>query len=204
MFRYRVPDILRFVYPKAVWRYTPNERCIYLTFDDGCVPEVTPKVLEILERERVKATFFCVGENVEKYPLLFEDLRARGHQVGNHTYNHLKGIKVSFDEYLTNVENADRVIGSRLFRPPYGRITPMQMRALRKVYGYRIILWDLITNDFDRNLSPKEIMQNIQKYSRNGSIVVFHDSVKAAKNMLAVLPEAIKWWKEEGYEFRTL
>lgn len=204
MFRYRIPDILRFVYPKTVWRCSSHERCIYLTFDDGCVPEVTPKVLEILENERIKATFFCVGENVEKYPLLFEELRARGHQVGNHTYNHLKGIKVSSDDYLANVEKADRLIGSPLFRPPYGRITPVQMKALRDRYGYKIILWDLITNDFNKNLSPSEIMRNIKRYTRNGSIVVFHDSVKAAKNMLAVLPEAIKWWKEEGYEFRTL
>lgn len=204
MFRYRIPDILRFVYPKAVWRCSSHERCIYLTFDDGCVPEVTPKVLEILENERIKATFFCVGENVEKYPLLFKELQSRGHQVGNHTYNHLKGINVSSDDYLANIARADKLIGNKLFRPPYGRITPVQMKALRDRYGYKIILWDLITNDFNKNLSPSEIMRNIKRYTRNGSIVVFHDSVKAAPNMLAVLPEAIKWWKEEGYEFRTL
>lgn len=204
MFRYRIPDILRFVYPKAVWRCSSHKRCIYLTFDDGCVPEVTPKVLEILENERIKATFFCVGENVEKYPLLFKELQSRGHQVGNHTYNHLKGINVSSDDYLANIARADKLIGNKLFRPPYGRITPVQMKALRDRYGYKIILWDLITNDFNKNLSPSEIMRNIKRYTRNGSIVVFHDSVKAAPNMLAVLPEAIKWWKEEGYEFRTL
>lgn len=204
MFKYRIPDILRFVFPKAVWRRSSKERCIYLTFDDGCVPEVTPKVLEILEGERVKATFFCVGENVEKHPLLFKELQSRGHQVGNHTYNHLKGINVSSDDYLANIARADKLIGNKLFRPPYGRITPRQMRAVRERFGFTVVLWDLITNDFDRNLSPAAIMESIRRYSRNGSVVVFHDSVKAAPNMLAVLPEAIKWWKEEGYEFRTL
>lgn len=202
MFKYQIPKIFRCIYPKAIWRRTPEEHCIYLTFDDGCIPEVTPKVLEILAQEQVVATFFCVGENVEKYPFLFRELRASGHSVGNHTYNHLKGLQVGYEEYLGNVEKAAKLIGSRLFRPPYGRITPRQFFALSRKYD--IILWDLITNDFDKNLSPSEIMKNIKRYSRNGSIVVFHDSLKAANNMLAVLPEAIKWWKEEGYEFKTL
>jgi peptidoglycan/xylan/chitin deacetylase (PgdA/CDA1 family) len=150
----------------------------------------------------VCATFFCVGENVEKHPEIFAEIQRRGHSVGNHTFNHLKGFKTKTKDYLENIKKADTLIQSPLFRPPHGQITPRQIRALNR--DFQIIMWDIITCDYDRTLSPNEVFRNITKYSRNGSIVVFHDSIKARDNMFATLPRAIKFWKSEGYEFKTL
>ena len=202
MFRYRVPDILRFVYPKAVWRYTPNERCIYLTFDDGCVPEVTPKVLEILERERVKATFFCVGDNVARNPNLFQELRHRGHQVGNHTMNHIQGMSTPPEKYVRNVLNAHDLIQSQLFRPPHGHMLPGQANLLKK--DFSIIMWDVVTRDYSNKLTGEQVFGNVKRYARNGSIIVFHDSIKAERNLHYALPRTINWLRENGFIFRTL
>ena len=175
---------------------------IYVTFDDGPEPEVTPLVLEILDKYDLKATFFCVGENVEKHPDIYNEVLKRGHKTGNHTFNHLKGVSVSTDEYVANVEKAAERIDSKLFRPPYGRISYRQKRALQK--RYVIVMWDIITQDYNNKLSPNTILRNIKQYSRNGSIVVFHDSLKAEKNMLIVLPLAIEYWKLKGYRFGVL
>ncbi len=192
--------MLRLFYRGVVWRMPKSERVIYLTFDDGCVPEVTPQVLEILERYGVQATFFCVGENVHKYPELFAQLS--NHAIGCHTYNHVVGTRTSTKDYVANTLKANELINGNLFRPPHGRMTFAQKRVLKR--HFRIVFWDLLTNDFDQRLSPEEIMRNIRRYSRNGSIVVFHDSIKAKRNVLAVLPQAIEFWQSEGYEFRTL
>ncbi len=200
MFKYRIPYLVRFLYSGVCWRMSKKERAIYLTFDDGCVPEVTPQVLDLLDTYGVKATFFCVGENVYKYPELFKQLSERGHRVGCHTYNHLQGFKTSTDVYVENAIKANELIKSNLFRPPHGKMTFTQKRILKR--DFKIIFWDLLTNDFDKTLLPAEIMHKIRKYTRNGSIVVFHDSLKAQKNMLAVLPQAIEFWKSEGYEFK--
>src|SRR5665647_552754 len=196
---FQFPDILRPIWGQAVWRKNPSSKVIYLTFDDGPVPEVTPLVLDILEEQDLKATFFCVGENVNKYPETYSDVILRGHKTGNHTFNHLKGFSVSSDEYVKNVRKAAESIDSKLFRPPYGRITLKQKKILQP--DYEIIMWDLITHDYNRKLSPGEILKNVKRYSRNGSIVVFHDSIKAQQNMLTVLPLAIEFWKSEGYSF---
>ena len=196
------PDVLRPLMGKLTWRRNLSSKVIYLTFDDGPVPEVTPLVLDILDQNKLKATFFCVGENVQKYPEIYADILQRGHKTGNHTFNHLKGFSFSKDEYVENVKLATEYIDSKLFRPPYGRITFGQRRMLRK--EYEIIMWDLITRDYNRNLSTGQILSNIKSYTRNGSIVVFHDSIKAKNNVLSVLPLAIKWWKSEGYEFGVL
>ena len=196
------PDVFRPFMGKLLWRKSSSEKVIYLTFDDGPVPEVTPLVLDLLDEYNLKATFFCVGENVEKYPGIYNEVLKRGHRTGNHTYNHLKGVSVSTDEYVANVEKAALSIESNLFRPPYGRLKSKQRKALKA--GYEIVMWDVITHDYNSNLSPITIMQNIKRYSRNGSLVVFHDSVKAERNMLTVLPLAIEYWNSKGYRFETL
>jgi peptidoglycan-N-acetylglucosamine deacetylase len=196
------PRLLRPLWGKVVWRKDPSKKVIYLTFDDGPVPEVTPLVLDLLDEHNIRATFFCVGENVQKHPDTFAQVMSRGHKVGNHTFNHLKGFSVTDEEYYGNIDKAAELIDSKLFRPPYGRITGKQMKKLRD--RYTIIMWDVITHDYNKNLSPETIMRTIKRYSRNGSLVVFHDSIKAKENVLAVLPLAIEYWKSKGYTFGVL
>lgn len=196
------PAILRPFMGKLTWRKNPSEKVIYLTFDDGPAPEVTPLVLDLLDKYNLKATFFCVGENVQKNPETYSEVIRRGHKIGNHTFNHLKGSSASTFEYVENVKKAAEIIDSKLFRPPYGRITYRQRKALQ--IDYEIIMWDLITHDYNRKFTPETIMENVKRYSRNGSIIVFHDSIKAKDNMMTVLPLAIEYWKAEGYEFGVL
>ncbi len=196
------PDILRPFLGKLLWRKNSSSKVIYITFDDGPVPEVTPLVLDLLDEYQIKATFFCVGENVTKHPELYDEVLRRGHKTGNHTFNHLKGVKVSTGDYVENVQKAAKTIDSNLFRPPYGRINFRQKRALRN--KYQIVMWDLLTRDYNKNLSPETIMQSIRRFTRNGSLVVFHDSIKAERNMLAVLPLAIEYWNSKGYRFEVL
>jgi len=196
------PRALHSLLRGLVWRKDSSEKVIYLTFDDGPVPEVTPLVLDILDNYDLKATFFCVGENIEKYPDVYDEVLRRGHKTGNHTFNHLKGFSVSTTEYIENVLKASEYIDSRLFRPPYGRITPKQLKLLKP--RYEIIMWDLITHDYNQNLSAQTIFRNVKNYARNGSIVVFHDSIKARDNVLTVLPLAIEYLKNEGYSFGLL
>ena len=194
----QVPEILKSVIKNVVWRINPAKKVIYLTFDDGPNSRVTPLVLDILDRFEVKATFFCVGENVSRFPDVFDEVKRRGHTVGNHTFNHLKGFEYATDYYVRNVEIANGYIKSDLFRPPHGQIKPSQIKALKD--DYRIIMWDFITYDYDKRIEPEKIIAEVKKRSRNGSIVVFHDSLKAEKNVLQVLPEALRFWKENGYE----
>lgn len=196
------PRIFRPFYGKLTWRKNPSSKVIYLTFDDGPVPEVTPEVLDILDQFKWKATFFCVGENVQKYPELYSEILKRGHRVGNHSFNHLKGFEFSTAEYLDNVRKAAQFIESKLFRPPYGRITRKQIKALKP--DYEIVMWDVLTHDYDRKLSPNEVFGNVKHYLRKGSIVVFHDSIKARENVLAVLPRAIEFWESKGYRCGVL
>ena len=194
----QVPEILKSVIKNVVWRINPAKKVIYLTFDDGPNSRVTPLVLDILDRFEVKATFFCVGENVSRFPDVFDEVKRRGHTVGNHTFNHLKGFEYSTDDYVRNVKKASEFIDSRLFRPPHGQIKPSQIKALKD--DYLIIMWNFITYDYDKRIEPEKIIAEVKKRSRNGSIVVFHDSLKAEKNVLQVLPEALRFWKENGYE----
>ena len=194
----QVPEILKSVIKNVVWRINPAKKVIYLTFDDGPNSRVTPLVLDILDRYEVKATFFCVGENVSRFPDVFDEVKRRGHTVGNHTFNHLKGFEYATDYYVRNVEKANGYIKSDLFRPPHGQIKPSQIKALKD--DYRIIMWDFITYDYDKRVEPEKIIAEVKKRSRNGSIVVFHDSLKAEKNVLQVLPEALRFWKENGYK----
>jgi peptidoglycan/xylan/chitin deacetylase (PgdA/CDA1 family) len=196
------PDLLRPLLGNLTWRKSAKEKVIYLTFDDGPIPEVTPKVLAVLDEYEVKATFFCVGENVQKHPDVYAQVLERGHRTGNHTFNHIKGVLIPAEEYVSNVEQTAKLIDSKLFRPPHGLITRAQRKALEN--DYQIIMWDLITHDYNKSISPNTILKTIRRKSRNGMIVVFHDSLKAQNNMMAVLPSALQFWKSEGYQFGVL
>jgi peptidoglycan-N-acetylglucosamine deacetylase len=196
------PKILRPLFGKLIWQVDTDSRLIYLTFDDGPVPEVTPKVLDILDRYGWKATFFCVGENVMKYPDLYQEILRRGHRVGNHSFNHIRGFAYSVEDYVANVRKASVYIDSKLFRPPHGRIRLSQINALKQ--DYKIVMWDVITYDYDRKKSPESIFNTIKRHLRKGSIVVFHDSIKAEKNVLTVLPKALEYWKEQNYQYGLL
>ena len=198
----QIPDFIKLMWRTPVWRINPSEKVIYLTFDDGPNPEVTPWVLDILDEFEAKATFFCVGENVMKYPEIFQEVKHRGHAVGNHTFNHVKGTEKTVKEYVDNVGKAHEYIHSKLFRPPHGRITLSQVNKLKA--DFKIIMWDFITYDFDRQVTSTEILKEVKLRSRNGSVVIFHDSLKARKNVLEALPEALRYWKKEGYEVKAL
>lgn len=200
--RVQVPQLLKWCWKGVLWRENPKEKNIYLTFDDGPIPEATPKVLDILEAFDVKATFFCVGDNARKHPEVYKEILKKGHTIGNHTFNHLKGFSTPNSEYVENIKKASEYIESNLLRPPHGQITSKQIKLLSK--EYKIVMWDFITFDYDKTFSPEGIMNIVKTKSRNGSIVVFHDSLKSEKNMLEALPKALQFWKEEGYELKKL
>lgn len=201
---YQVPGSLQHLYHGVVWRGNKRKKCVYLTFDDGPIPEVTPQLLDLLKREDVKATFFMVGQKVTEYPEIKERIRQEGHVIGNHTFNHLKGTLYSKREYMDNVAKADAVLdGTRLFRPPYGRMGWKQKHALRRL-GYKICLWDVLTHDYDKNYSAERMFDIIKRYTRNGSIINFHDSIKSNERMLKAVEMTIKWLKEEGYSIDVL
>ena len=203
MFIEQPPLLYRLLFPEAVWRVNRRRRkVVYLTFDDGPIPEQTPWVLDILARYGIKATFFMVGDNVRRHPGLLDEVRRRGHSVGNHTMHHLQGMKVKASRYLADVAEADTLIDSPLFRPPHGIMRWKQSRALRA--KYMIIMYDLVTRDYSARLTPDDVVANVRRYARNGSIIVFHDSMKAAANMRPALPRAIEWLLSQGYEFEPL
>ncbi len=202
MFIEQLPVFIRGVYRKVTWRKDSRLKNIYLTFDDGPIPEVTPWVLDVLDTYGVKATFFCVAENVWRYPEIYQEIIRRGHRTGNHTYNHLRGFFTSTKKYLANVEKASGFVQSDLFRPPHGELRSLQYFRLRK--KYQIIQWDVITRDYNPDLTGEEVFGIVRKYARNGSIVVFHDSLKAQRNMKYAMPKAIEYLLEQGYNFEKL
>jgi peptidoglycan/xylan/chitin deacetylase (PgdA/CDA1 family) len=192
---------LRWIYPKALWRMDHHERAVYLTFDDGPIPESTPFILQTLRDFDIKATFFMVGDNVRKYPELYQQIVDEGHQVGNHTHNHISGFRHSLHNYCFNVEKANAYIKSHLFRPPHGWIRHDQYVALAKK-GFQMVMWDLVTRDYSKWLTAEDVVENVKHFTRNGSIITFHDSLKAIDKLKTALPASIKWLKEQGYEFR--
>jgi peptidoglycan/xylan/chitin deacetylase (PgdA/CDA1 family) len=196
------PKIFRILYPSALWRMDPNVKAVYLTFDDGPIPRVTPWVLDLLDKYNIKATFFMVGDNIRKYHEEFEMVKERGHKLGNHTFNHIKGFEYSMEKYLANAEKANEYLHTDLFRPPHGHMTPSQYYILRK--KYKIVMWDLVTRDYSKKRNGVQVFENVKKYVRNGSIITFHDSVKSEKNMMYALPRSIDWLLENGYEFKLL
>lgn len=198
----QLPTVYRKIFPGTVWRLPQEGKTVYLTFDDGPIPEVTTFVLDLLRERGIKATFFCVGDNVRKHPDVFRQVQEEGHIVGNHTFNHLQGLYTSSRKYISNVEKADELIKSPLFRPPHGILRYLQFMTLRK--KFKIVFWDVVTRDYNRKLSGEEVLEIVRKYTRNGSIIVFHDSLKAEKNIRYALPKAIDYLMAEGYKFEVL
>ncbi len=203
MFIEQPAPYLRWIYPHALWRMNRYDQSIYLTFDDGPIPEVTPWVLEILESYGVKATFFMVGDNVRKHPAEFQLVKDAGHRLGNHTFHHIGGFRHGVSSYLRDVDEANKLIGSDLFRPPHGWMKTGQYRRVRKA-GYRIVMWDLVTRDYSKHLNGRDILLNVRRYARPGSIITFHDSLKSQDKLLYALPRAIAWLQSQGYQFKTL
>ncbi len=185
-----------------IWKIKTKEKKIFLTFDDGPTPDVTDKILDILESYEVKAVFFCTGINVERFPELFSKIKNAGHQTCNHTYSHLDGWKSGAKDYVSDVERAKSIINSSLFRPPHGRITPGQIFKLRK--EYYIVMWSLLAGDFYENASKERCLNNVLKHTKRGSIVVFHDSEKSADKCLYALPRFLEHFLERGFKFELL
>ena len=196
------PKILRLLYPSLLWEMPKGENKIYLTFDDGPHPTITPQVLQILKNFNAKATFFCIGKNIEANKDVFEMILKDGHSVGNHTFNHNKGWKTKTKDYVDSVNKTNELIKSKLLRPPYGKIKPSQIRKLRN--DYRLVAWTVISYDWDKALSPDDCYDNVIKNAGDGSIIVFHDSEKAVKNMLPTLTKVLEYYSEKGFIFEKL
>lgn len=202
MYLSRTPGILRQLFSDFVWNLDPQSNTMYLTFDDGPIPDVTPWVIDVLDKFDAKASFFCVGENVSKYPDIFHKLQAAGHTIGNHTYNHLSGWATDNASYLKNVRKGALITGSKLFRPPYGRIKPSQMKFIKS--HYQVVMWDVLSGDFDESLSKEKCLNNVISKTRPGSIIVFHDSEKAFPRLKYTLPVFLEIFAEKGYSFHSL
>ncbi|MGY0393525.1 polysaccharide deacetylase family protein [Bizionia sp. KMM 8389] len=214
----KIPTILKKILPDFVWEFSTSEKVLYLTFDDGPTSEVTQWTLNTLKQFQAQATFFCIGNNIEKHPDIFHSILEEGHKIGNHSYSHLKGWRNTVDNYITDVNKAQAVInaeynkpqnsahkatGAKLFRPPYGQIKPSQGKALKKL-GYTVVTWTILSFDWEHTINPEQCYQNVIKHSKPGSIIVFHDSVKASKNMMHALPKVLAYFSEKGYTFKTL
>lgn len=202
MFVEQPPMLFRMLFPGVIFRLKKEGRKVFLTFDDGPIPEVTPKVLDILDRYNVKATFFMVGENVARHPELLKEVRQRGHEAANHTMNHLQGIKCRSKEYVQNVLEANKLIGGGLFRPPHGLLTHRQLHTLKK--QFKVVMSDVIVRDYSPRLSADDVVQNVKRYTRPGSVIVFHDSLKSRKRVLDALPRTLDWLQEQNYETALL
>ena len=200
--RIQLPKGITRYFPNALWRLPENKKQVVLTFDDGPIPEVTPWVLNLLKEENIKACFFCVGENVQRYPEVFQQVIDEGHQVGNHTFNHMQGLKNPNEIYFENIEKAARYIDSSFMRPPHGWMRKSQYHEVSK--NYQVVMWDVISRDYDAKISPEKVTKNVLNFVRPGSIIIFHDSIKAQKNMKQALPVVIKTLKEKAYEFALL
>ena len=209
-FMIKVPKIIKHLFFNQVWDIPNSENTIYLTFDDGPTPEITERVLEILDKHQIKATFFCIGDNVRKYPEIVQKILSKQHSVGNHTYSHLKGWKTPTKIYISNTEacrmklNSQFTIqNSQIFRPPYGKITPWQSFKLRKL-GYKIIMWDVLSKDYDTSISAEKCYENVIQNVSSGSIIVFHDSNKGKENMFNSLEKTIETLKSKGFNFEKI
>ena len=228
----KTPLVVKKMFPNYIWDIATTDKTIYLTFDDGPTPEITNWTLETLKRFDAKATFFCIGNNIEKHPEIFKNILNNGHNIGNHTCNHIKGWKTKTKDYLVDVEKGQNIINSQishtersrsakvknhqpalsaieglkivnLFRPPYGQLKPKQGRKLIK-QGYKIIMWDILSFDWDKNVSKETCLNNVINKTTKGSVIVFHDSVKASKNMQYALPKVLEHFSELGYQFKAL
>ncbi|NVK53851.1 MAG: polysaccharide deacetylase family protein [Flavobacteriaceae bacterium] len=207
----KTPKILQYIYKKYTWRFSIHRKVIYLTFDDGPIPEITPWVLQQLKKHEAKATFFCIGKNIVNHPEVYDQVVKDNHAIGNHTHNHVNGFKTSAKHYIENALLAEKAIvhpianpkNSKLFRPPYGKIKRSQANKLQSL-GYQIIMWDVLSADFDTSISKEQCLQNVVKHTQNGSIIVFHDSIKASEKLTYVLPKVLEHFTKKGYEFKAI
>lgn len=217
----RVPTVVKWWYPNEyIWDIPTKEKVLYLTFDDGPIPEVTEWVLDTLSRKRnndhspILATFFCIGDNVRKYPAIFKKIRNAGHAIGNHTHNHLNGWFTKNDTYIKNIQLAElelsKVLIKRLqspnfplFRPPYGKIKKQQAVTLKKL-GYQMVMYRTVAYDWDENTTPEKCLENVLKHTKNGDLIVYHDSVKAFKNLEYALPRMLDYFLQRGYRFEKI
>lgn len=202
MFKYTIPHLFHWIFPNYTWKVKTIKKVVYFTFDDGPHPDITPWVLEQLAVYNAKATFFMVGENILKYHEIFEQVKNHGHQIGNHTFNHLKGWKTNNDIYFQNMQQCQELTKTNLFRPPYGRIKNSQAKQISKTH--QIIMWNKLSRDYEVNLNIQDCLKAMKKLPANGSIFVFHDSEKAFKNLQVLLPQLLAFYKNEGYEFESL
>ena len=193
---------MRKLYPHATWRMDPEEHAVYLTFDDGPIPEATPFILKTLADFDIKATFFMVGDNVRKFPHLYQQVKDAGHQIGNHTMNHLGSFRHWTTTYVINVFQANELIHSHLFRPPHGWMRHSVYYWIKKYY--RVVFWDVVTRDYSNRLTAEDVVNNVKLLTRNGSIITFHDSLKSIDKLYTALPESIQWLKDQGYEFKVI
>lgn len=202
MYLPKTPNIAKNVFPKLLWSKKSAKKEIYLTFDDGPTPHITEWVLQELKRFNAKATFFCLGKNVVLYPDIFEQIQQDGHSVGNHTYHHLNAWKTPINQYLQDIESCEKVFHSELFRPPYGKLKPGIRRKILE--NYNIVMWDVLSYDFDEKITNDECFENVKKHTNSGSIIVFHDSVKAEERLKFALSNTLKYFTNEGYIFKPL
>lgn len=208
-----VPGIVKWIFKKRIWEGPANQKVVYLTFDDGPIPEVTPWVLEQLKEFDARATFFCIGDNVQKHPEIFRQIVAEGHSFGNHTFNHLNGWKTTTPEYVLNSLKAHHILKKNLpetipvknplFRPPYGRLKGSQEKELQK-RDFKVIMWSILSMDYDKNISREKCLRNVIDHAKPGSIVVFHDSLKAQPHLTYALPNVLKYFSQKGYSFKAL
>jgi peptidoglycan/xylan/chitin deacetylase (PgdA/CDA1 family) len=202
IFRFTVPRMVR-AYQGGLWQVKDHEKAVYLTFDDGPTPVITPKVLDLLDEYKAKATFFCVGKNISKYPEIYSQILEKGHATGNHTYSHLNGWKTSSMEYLEDVKQCRQLVESNLFRPPYGKMSKRQKKQLTNM-GYKIVMWTILSRDFDKRVDPVESIKQVKTKGRKGSILVFHDSEKAAVSLFKILPVVLNYYAGKGFRFKIL
>ena len=199
----KTPTIIQKFFPNYCWRFSASAKEIYLTFDDGPTPEITTYVLNELKKHNAKATFFCIGKNVKKYHTIYERIKKEGHAIGNHTYNHLNASRVTKTSYIENMQKAAKRIKSNLFRPPYGRLKSSQARSIISM-GYKIIMWDVLSADFDTTVTPEKCLKNVLSKTSSGSIVVMHDSHKAKDKIYYALPKILSYFTEKGYVFKSI
>jgi peptidoglycan/xylan/chitin deacetylase (PgdA/CDA1 family) len=202
MYLIKTPKLIQNFFPNFIWQVPTREKVMFLTFDDGPIPEVTPWVLDELAKFKAKATFFCVGNNVRQHPDIFQRILDEGHTVGNHTFNHMNGWQTENLPYFHDVRHCANLVHSSLFRPPFGRMKPAQIQFLQR--HYRIIMWDVLSGDFDQEITKEQCMRNVVDHAQEGSIIVFHDSIKAKKNLMYALPKILEHFSQEGYLFQCL
>ena len=202
MYLAKTPSILKNSLPSAIWSLPDKNACLYLTFDDGPTPGITPWVLKTLKKYKAKATFFCVGSQVKLFPDIYQQIRAAEHSVGNHTFTHLNGWFSKKKTYLRDVISCTEFVDSKLFRPPYGKLSPSQYFILKE--HFKIVMWDVLSGDFDKALSSEGCLQNVLENTESGSIVVFHDSSKSEEKLHYVLPQVLEYYSSKGYSFKAL